>query len=332
MNHIKVSIIIPLYNVSDYIEGCIKSVIQQTYPQIECIIVDDASPDDSIEKCNRLIADYQGPISFVVLRHEKNRGQSAARNTGMDEATGEYIYFLDSDDEITPDCIEKLVTPILKDNSIEMVQGNFVWIRKSGDFSPPTLNIPIGGGDYSTQDSARKCFFDDKLPYAWNKLISRNFLIRNQLRFKEGVLWEDQIWLLYLAKQLRHIYLVPNITYLYYRRPHSTTTGMDREEKIGHYVKIYDEISNNLTQGDEDKEALLYLPPFCDRYLVSRGDSRLQHAYSVFYKALSDGGHQKALRRLKTVRFISKHTVTRWLFEIALKIYHFYQDVTFLKK
>lgn len=328
----KVSIIIPVYNVSNYIEGCLLSVLKQTYPHIECIIVDDATPDDSIKKCEQIIAAYQGPIRFFILQHEKNKGLSAARNTGTNVTKGDYIFFLDSDDEITPDCIEKLVTPILKDNSIEMVQGNFVWIRKSGDFPPPTLNIPIGGGDYSTQDSARKCFFDDKLPYAWNKLISRNFLIRNQLRFKEGVLWEDQIWLLYLAKQLRHIYLVPNITYLYYRRPHSTTTGMAREEKIKHYAIVYDEITNNLTPGEEDKEALLYLPPFCDRYLVSRGDSRLQHAYSVFYKALSDGGHQKALRRLKTVRFISKHTVTRWLFEIALKIYHFYQDVTFLKK
>lgn len=67
--------------------------MQQTYPHIECIIVDDASPDDSIEKCQRLIANYLGPISFLFLHHDHNRGLSAARNTGMDAATGDYFFF-----------------------------------------------------------------------------------------------------------------------------------------------------------------------------------------------------------------------------------------------
>lgn len=332
MNYIKVSIVIPVYNVSNYIEGCILSVMKQTYPHIECIIVDDATPDDSIEKCERLIANYRGSINFEIIRQEQNCGQSAARNKGIDLATGEYVYFLDSDDEITSDCIEKLAKPLINDRSIEMSQGNFVWFKKNGKTPSPVINIPVQGCNINTYEAARKCFFEDKMPYAWNKLISKSFLNQNQFRFKEGILWEDVLWLHYFAKKLHHIYLLPDVTYLYYRRPHSTTTGMAREEKIKHYAIVYDEITNNLTPGEEDKEALLYLPPFCDRYLLSRGDTRLQHAYSVFYNALSDGGHQKALRRLKTVRFISKHTVTRWLFEIALKIYHFYQDVTFLKK
>lgn len=329
---VKVSIIIPVYNVTDYIEGCIRSVMRQTYPNIECIIVDDASPDDSIEKCEQLITAYQGSISFIILRHKRNRGLSAARNTGTDTATGEYIYYLDSDDEITPDCIEKLVVPLKNDSTIEMIQGNFVWIKSSGDAQKPAINIPAQGCNLNTRGAARNCFFEDKIPYAWNKLIRKSFLNQNQLRFKEGVLWEDQIWLLNLAKHLDHIYLVPDVTYIYYRRPHSTTTGMARAEKIKHYAIVYDEISNNLTPGEEDKEVLLYLHPFCQRYLVARGDARLHHAYSVFYKALSCGGHKKALRRLKVVRMISEHAISRYAFEIALKMYHFYQRIAYLKK
>ena len=332
VNDYKVSIIIPVYNVSDYIEGCISSVMRQTYTNIECIIVDDATPDDSIEKCKRLIANYQGSINFEIIHQEKNRGQSAARNKGIDLATGEYVYFLDSDDEITPDCIEKLMAPLMKDPTIEMAEGNFVWIKKAGEFPKPVIDIPVPEGDYKTYENVRECYLADRMPYVWNKLIRKSFLNQNQLIFKEGILWEDVLWLHFFAKKLRHIYLLPDVTYLYYRRPHSTTTGLAREEKIKHYAIVYDEITNNLTSGEEDKEALLYLPPFCDRYLVSRGDSRLQHAYSVFYKVLSDRGHQKALRRLKTVRFISEHTFTLWLFEMALRIYHFYQDVTFMKK
>lgn len=120
---IKVSIIIPIYNVSDYVKRCMKSVMHQSYDNIECIVVDDCSPDDSIAKCEKMIADYHGPINFTILHHQCNRGLSAARNTGTDAATGDYILYLDSDDELTSDCIEKLVRPLLNDPTIEMVMG-----------------------------------------------------------------------------------------------------------------------------------------------------------------------------------------------------------------
>ena len=119
-----VSVIIPIYEVSDYVERCIRSVIGQSYSDIECIIVDDATKDDSIVKCERLIEEYDGPIRFRVLHHEVNRGLSAARNTGTEEATGEWIYYLDSDDEITPDCLEKLMSIAQEHPDAEMVLSN----------------------------------------------------------------------------------------------------------------------------------------------------------------------------------------------------------------
>lgn len=126
-----VSIIIPVYNVAPYIEACLKSVMRQTYGgQMECIIVDDCGTDDSIAIAERMTAAYQGPIQFRMLHHDRNRGLSAARNMGTNAATGDYIYYLDSDDEITTDCIERLMKPIMADGSIEVVQGNYVWIKK----------------------------------------------------------------------------------------------------------------------------------------------------------------------------------------------------------
>ena len=104
-----ISIIIPVYQVSDYVERCIRSVMSQTFTDIECIIVDDATVDDSMVKCQKLIDEYDGRIQFRLLHHEKNRGLSAARNTGTKAATGEYVFYLDSDDEITSDCIEKMM-------------------------------------------------------------------------------------------------------------------------------------------------------------------------------------------------------------------------------
>lgn len=108
-----VSVVIPVYQVSDYIERCIRSVMEQSYADIECIIVDDATIDDSIAKCERLIKMYNGPIEFRILHHKYNCGISAARNTGTDAATRDYMFYLDSDDVITQDCIEKLISPII---------------------------------------------------------------------------------------------------------------------------------------------------------------------------------------------------------------------------
>ena len=120
-----VSIIIPVYNVAPYIEDCLKSVMMQTYKgEMECIIVDDCGTDDSIAIAEQMIAAYQGAIQFRMLHHERNKGLSAARNTGTIAATGDYIYYLDSDDEITEDCIEKLMAVAMHDPGIEMVQGN----------------------------------------------------------------------------------------------------------------------------------------------------------------------------------------------------------------
>ena len=93
-----VTIVIPVYQVSEYVERCVCSVMAQSYPYLECIIVDDATQDDSIVKCEQLIAAYKGPIRFRILHHGQNRGLSAARNTGTKVATGDYLYYLDSDD------------------------------------------------------------------------------------------------------------------------------------------------------------------------------------------------------------------------------------------
>ena len=107
----KITIVIPVYNVAPYIKDCLASVMKQTYKgEIECLLIDDCGTDNSMGVVSQVLKDYSGKIDFRIYRHKYNRGLSAARNTGIEHATGEYIYFLDSDDEITSDCMEKLVT------------------------------------------------------------------------------------------------------------------------------------------------------------------------------------------------------------------------------
>ena len=97
----KVSIIIPIYKVESYIERCITSVLRQTYRNLEVILVDDCTPDSSMEIAKAVINENQNcGMNFVFLKHDHNFGLSAARNTGINAATGDYLFFLDSDDEL----------------------------------------------------------------------------------------------------------------------------------------------------------------------------------------------------------------------------------------
>lgn len=94
MERIKISVIIPVYNVAPYITDCLHSVMRQSYQgSIECLLIDDCGTDNSMEVVNSVLNDYNGKIDFKVLHHECNRGLSAARNTGVASATGDYLYF-----------------------------------------------------------------------------------------------------------------------------------------------------------------------------------------------------------------------------------------------
>lgn len=104
----KVSIIIPVYNVSKYIERCLKSVLGQTWKDLEIILVDDCTPDDSMDIVRGILETSSRSDIVTILKHEKNRGLSAARNTGIRQATGNYLYFLDSDDYLPANGIELL--------------------------------------------------------------------------------------------------------------------------------------------------------------------------------------------------------------------------------
>jgi glycosyltransferase involved in cell wall biosynthesis len=134
---IKVSVIVPVYNVSEYIERCWDSIRNQTYKNIEVLFVDDCGTDDSVAKLEGYLA-AEDTVDARILHHSRNRGLSAARNTGLEAATGEYVYFLDSDDDVTEDCIESLVSP-LTEKKYDFVVGDYSVVGDGG-YSPLSSN------------------------------------------------------------------------------------------------------------------------------------------------------------------------------------------------
>ena len=324
-----VSVIIPVYNVSAYIERCIHSVMNQSYTNLECILVDDYGTDDSVAKCEKTIAAYDGPIRFKMIHHEQNRGLSAVRNTGTDAATGDYILYVDSDDEITSDCIEKLMSPILNDDSIEMVMGNAEWIYKASVSQSPQVS-KHGNEDLRDNAIIRHFFFDRKCieKAAWNKLISRKFIKNHGLSFKEGVLWEDTLWMFYVMKHLSHLYLIKDVTYLYTKRRGSITASTDIDVERYHRGIIYNEISNNFTSGDSNKEAKFYLRTFCFYYIDSPHNALYKKTARNFMSQLSFFHDNKERILLFFTGILSKTRLGRKGYH---GLYNIYRDVRRLK-
>lgn len=231
-----VSIIVPIYNVSAYIERCCESLVKQTYKNIEILFVDDCGADNSIS----LITDFiscNNLSNWQILHHTQNRGLSAARNTGLMAATGDYVYFLDSDDDIADDCIERLVAPLAL-QQVDVVVGGYNLIE--GDTVTPQI---LPNTLLQTNESLMASYAAGEwYVMAWNKLCKREFLLNNNLFFKEGLIHEDVLWTFQVACKAQSLYLCDAITYNYYVRGASIMTSMSIEKDLRIYLDVFDEI------------------------------------------------------------------------------------------
>lgn len=259
----RVSVIIPVYNVEPYIATCIQSVMRQTYQgELECILVDDCGTDNSMEIAEKLISDYQGPIEFRILHHEHNRGLSAARNTGTAAAKGDYIYFLDSDDEISPNCIELMANVVLKHPQVEVVQGGIESIpyKKFYDLELYKTSRYVEDNKWIRFNAFKQ---GERLPVnATNKLLKKTFLANNSLAFKEGLENEDELWSFLMYKLVKNWAVIGNKTYIHYLRPNSIMATLTNEKRAENCGIILSEELNNIDRPLRDLQVLKCLDFF----------------------------------------------------------------------
>ena len=238
----KVSIIVPVYNVESYIKDCFDSIAAQTYQgEMECLFIDDCGKDKSVSMLERMIDEYSGTIYFRIIHHEQNKGLSGARNTGIREATGEYLYFLDSDDYIMPDCIEKLTALTRQYPHVEIVQGN---INSNNDFFADVLNIEAHDLPEFSSDAIwikKTILLRKPIPVtSWNKLISTEFIRQNNLFFVEGILHEDEMWIYDASKVIKSIAFCFAYTYFYRVRSGSIITSSGDSREVKSFLVIAD--------------------------------------------------------------------------------------------
>lgn len=227
---IQISIIIPVYKVEPYIRRCLQSVLSQTYENIECIIVNDATPDKSMEVVDEVLKDYSGAIKFKVIHHEKNQGLSAARNSGVRAATGEYLFFLDSDDELPLDSIKYFVQYLNKYGDVDFLIGNYI-VEGNFQYIPLATPVLLEGHD----NIMRAYLKGDWYMMACGKLISRKFFEENDLWFAEKRLHEDDLFSFQLALKASKMITLQENVYKYIIRDSSITTA--KKEK--NYVDMF---------------------------------------------------------------------------------------------
>ena len=181
--HRKVSIIIPVYKVEKYLKRCIESVINQSYKNIEIILVNDGSPD----KCGEICDSYARIDSKIKVIHKKNGGLSSARNAGLDIASGEYIMFVDSDDWIEEDSLEKLDKYM--DMSYDIINFKFSFIKEGSKNIIELQSDSKESYECDLISYIDKLFMGELSFFIWNKLYKKDLF--NEVRFPEGRNYED---------------------------------------------------------------------------------------------------------------------------------------------
>lgn len=216
---INVSIIIPVYKVSAYIADCLRSVCEQTYSSLEVILVNDATPDDSMEQAAPWIEKLREKFEVKVVDHPVNKGLSAARNTGIKASTTDWIYFLDSDDELTPQCIEWMVEQVKLHPSVDFVIGGVKVVGSDWKY-PLTCRSYINNNDDILRDYVSGKWY----VMAVNHLYNKRYIKENNLFFKDGLLHEDELFSFKVATTAQSMATVYEETYVYKIRSGSITS------------------------------------------------------------------------------------------------------------
>ena len=222
----KISIIIPVYNVESYIDRCMESILAQDYENIEVLLVDDGSNDNSGYLCDK----YAQKDNRVKSFHKPNGGVSSARNFGIAHAEGKYISFVDPDDWLERDTYKNIIEKF--DENTDAV---FFSYYEDFDDSERIEHNPVKSGKVSSKEALFNCLIGMGYGYftsVWNKVFRKSALDRTGVEFEKYSIAEDELWLTKVLNNFGDVYLLPEKYYHWYQRQGSAL-------RAGHFKKWY---------------------------------------------------------------------------------------------
>lgn len=228
MNSPRISIIIPVYNVENYIVHCLDSILSQTFTDFELLLIDDGSTDHSGHICD----EYAGKDNRVLVSHKPNGGVSTARNAGIRQARGEYLCFIDPDDWVEPCYLETLVKEA---DHYDIVYFGFVCEYSDG-YSQSYPGLSACADDTASKESCMRHMKvndmgDNLFGFTWNKMFRRDLIQKSGLLFLENVhLGEDELFTLAYCLQARSLKVIPDVLYHYRQRPDSLIRQKEKSQ------------------------------------------------------------------------------------------------------
>ena len=236
----KISVIIPVYNVEQYLDRCLESVVNQTLEDIEIILVNDGSTDNSLKTCEK----FAQKDNRIKIINRKNSGLAAVRNAGLKEASGEYIGFIDSDDWVDTDYYEKLYNTAKKYNS-DIAYADF--IRRGKHKNKKRMKFEKEIVSTEIRDKIDNCK-NLTLGCVWNKIYRKELIFDNNLSFPEGHVYEDGLFSMESIYYANSVVSTPNTYYYYFVNPTSIVKSAKTQSKTDDKILTRHNILNFLQE------------------------------------------------------------------------------------
>lgn len=261
-----ISIILPIYNMQDYISECLESVLNQTYKDLEIICVNDFSMDNSMT----IVKNYaKNDKRIKIVNNEKNRGLGGARNVGLDAATGEYIIFCDTDDKMMPNMAEKLYRCIVESDA-DMAFCDVMLLSSDELLTPykPFHDMTISANRifYPQKAFYRFC---DMWPSAWNKIYKKSIIDTNRIRCHENILYEDHTFYYEYLLASEKVAYIPEPLYIY-RNERNDSIMKEVSPRIFEIFTILDYIKEIFKNNLEVKWYKILMPKIATRLIWER--------------------------------------------------------------
>lgn len=295
-----VSIIVPVYNAYDYLDVCVNSLVQQTYTNIQVILVDDGSTDGSAGLCDA----WAGKDSRIVVIHQTNAGVSVARNTGLDTAEGDWLEFVDSDDWLEKETVEELVELVQREHA-QMAIFNY---RSVLDWdSPSTVYGKAADHRISSGMLSRKTVLDVILAYsgvkgyAWNKFFSRDLIEQRNLRFESKItMCEDLLFCVQYALLATTTVSTNRCLYNYRNNPNSASHKSNLES-VATSLEAHKRMMSIVPQ--ESKPSVMASYAILAEELLLRTYDNDDENHRAEYLAILRKYWWHALKRLRSPRY-----------------------------
>lgn len=291
------SIIIPVYNTEAFLKKCIESILNQTYKDYEIILIDDGSTDDSYEICNA----YKCKISNIVLYHQKNKGQAAARNKGVSMAKGQYIMFVDSDDYLANNAVLEDIYNVVDQQ--DLILGEWCELKNIGDKYVSKYNLNnIKTPKFRGIDFPKIILTQIPL-FPWYPCIyaiKRQYYLDNQYKFKEGIKYEDFELMPKVVLNADCIEILPTPFYVYRINRQGSTTSIIKWSPLNDFLDIIKQHVNNILKTEKIDE-------FSKKTLLNNISAAL-FSIIIQVQGINDNDGRKALiNKLQKNLFLGKY-------------------------